>query len=223
MGIFDAPDYGPGMNTLKKSGKSIGKATRYGLRDISAGVDEAQPYLEENAQNFRNIQGQQQAGYDMYQNSLGLRGPEGNQAAIDAYQQSPGFGFALDQANQNVLRNQAALGGVASGQSMIDLSERARQLQNLDYGNWQSRLAGFDPMRGASGLATGLMGLGNLFEGEGRALAGTRMQGAGLKSQNAQALANMQMQQALANQQADMMPIQMGLGLLGGVSGFYGA
>lgn len=223
MGIFDAPNYGPSMNTLNNSGKKIGKATRYGLADIRAGVDQAQPYLEENAQNFRDIQGQQQGGFDMYQNSLGLNGQAGYDAALGAFQQGPGYQFALDEANQNVLRNRSALGGVASGQTMMDLSDRAQQLQNLEFGNWQNRLAGFDPMRGAAGLATGLFGLGSLFENEGQNLAGTRMQGAGLQANNANALAQMQQQQALANQQADMMPIQLGLGVLGGVSGFYGA
>jgi hypothetical protein len=223
MGIFDAPDFGPSMDTLNKSGRKIGRATRRGLGDIRSGVDEAQPYLEENAQNWRDIQGQQQGGYDMYQNSLGLNGQAGYDAALGAFQQGPGYQFALDQANQNVLRNSAALGGVASGNTLMGLSDRAQQLQNLEFGNWQNRLAGFDPMRGASGLATGLFGLGSLFENEGKNLAGTRMQGAGLQAQNYQALAQMQQNQALADQQADMMPINLGLGLLGGVSGFYGA
>lgn len=223
MGIFDAPSFQPSINTYNSSNKKANKQRQKGLGDISAGVDEAQPYLEENAQNFRDIQGQQQAGYDMYQNSLGLNGPGGNQAAIDAYQQSPGFGFAMDEANQNVLRNAAAMGGVASGQSMIDLSERARQLQNLDYGNWQNMLQGFDPMRGATGLASGLTGLGNLFSQEGQNLSNARINWGQIKGQNTQGLAGIQKDQALADQQADMMPIQLGMAALNAASGFYGA
>ena len=223
MGIFDAADMGPAMGTLQGSQKYGKKQTRKGLYDIDTGVAKATPYLEDSAANFADLQRQQQGGYSMYQNSLGLGGPEGNQAAVNAYQQSPGFGFAMNEANQNVLRNAAALGGVASGNTMIDLSERARQLQNLDYGNWQTRLAGFDPMRGATGQAGALADLSNLFENQGTNKANVRMQGAQNNSMNAQALANMQMQNAQAQQQADMMPIQLGLAGLNAAAGFYGA
>jgi hypothetical protein len=223
MSLFSAPSMGPALNTLNKSQKFSEDQLKWGLGNINTGVAEASPYLQQSADNFGNIQDQQQLGYSMYQNSLGLNGPEGNQAAIDAYQTSPGFGFAMDQANQNVMRNAAAMGGIRSGNTAMDLSDRARELQNLDYGNWQTRLAGFDPMRGATGQAGALADLSNLFENKGINKANLRMQGAQNNAAGAGALAGLQGQQAQMDQQASMMPLTLGLAGLNAVSGFYGA
>jgi hypothetical protein len=223
MGFFDAPDLGQATGTLQGSQKFNKKQLKLGLGNIDTGVAKASPYLDRAVDNFGNIQDQQQLGYSMYQDSLGLNGPEGNTAALDAYQRSPGFGLAMDMANQNVMRNAAAMGGIRSGNAMMDLSERARELQNLDYGAWQTRLAGFDPMRGATGKAGALADLSNLFEDQGKNKATLRMQGSQNNAQIAGNLAQMQQAQAVADQQASMMPLTLGLAGLNAVSGFYGA
>jgi hypothetical protein len=229
MGLFDvdAPNMGPSIRTARKAQNYAQGQSKKGRLDIQKGVKQATPYLQESEQAWEDYGGQLQGGFDMYQNSLGLNGPEGNAAALGAFQNGPGFNYALDQANQNVLRNRAALGGVASGQSMIDLSERARQLQNLEYGNWQDRLAGFDPLRGLAGRSQALTQLSSLFENEGKNLAGNRLAGAGLNNQAAGLLSGVQGQQAMGNAQASNQTNANWMGLinagLGAAGGFFGA
>lgn len=222
-GLFDSPNLRPAMQTQRKAIDLSKSGTKLGEEYIREGVDDAKPYLKDVVDLWSDYGGQQQAGYDMYQNALGLNGQEGYDAALGAYHQSPGFQFALDQANQNVLRNQAATGGVLSGQTGIDLSERARQLQNLDFGGWLDRLKGFDPKVALTGQSAGLTNLGNLFSREGELLANQRMRGTQLTSDNMNNLAGTQGQQAVYDHNASMQPWNMALGLLGGLGGFMGA
>src|SRR3569833_3177057 len=57
------------------------------------------------------------------------------------YQQSPGYEYALDQANQAIDRGNAAHGNLASGQSTLDYIKNAVGMANQDYGNWFNRLS----------------------------------------------------------------------------------
>lgn len=214
--------------SVKMSGGAIKyakKHTPYALADISKGVDEAQPYLQQGVDTYGAAQGKFEPGVDMYNNSLGLNGQAGYDAAVGAYQHSPGYDFALNEANQNVLRNAAATGGVLSGQTGIDLSERARDLQNLDFGNWQDRLQGMiNPyMMGTSGKAGALTNLGKLFEGEGINRAGTRMQGIGMVTSAIQNQARMQAEQEARKAAEDQQWMSFLNAGIGGLSGFLGA
>jgi hypothetical protein len=230
MGLFDflAPDVNQGaMNKqtdlAKDATNTIKKGQKKAIGAIDTATAQSKIPLKEAINLFSGITGDRQGATDMYYNSLGLNGPEGNQAAIGAYQQSPGYGFALDQANQNVLRNGAATGNLNSGATGMALSDRARELQNLDYGNWQSKLAGLDVLPAASQQAGALTNLGSLFENQGGRKAGVYT---GMAPQIAQGYNN---QASLIGQQesAKMAAEQQGwanaLGILGGVSGFFGA
>ena len=158
MGLFDAFSSSKGESNARMGyqlqAQALKKGKKEGIGYLSAADAQATPYLTDAQANYKNLQGQQQAGYDMYQNSLGLNGQAGYDAAQGAFHQGPGYQFALDQANQNVLRNQASLGALNGGNTLMALSDRAQQLQNLEFGNWQDRLKGFDPMRGAEGYGS---------------------------------------------------------------------
>ena len=190
---------------------------------IDTGTTQAQPSFQEAVDLFKGVTQGRQGATDMYYNSLGLNGLEGNQTALDAFQQGPGYQFALDQANQNVLRNSAATGGVASGGTLQGLSDRAQQLQNLEYGNWQNRLQNLDVLPAAQGQAGQLQNLGNLFANAGtnKASVYTGMAPAIAGQYNNQAglIGQQQMMGIGAQQQG----ISNALGLLGGLGAFFGA
>lgn len=205
-----------GLNTLKE-----GQSSAVGA--ISAGVDQAQPYLEQGSGLYDNLLADRQGATDMYYNSLGLNGQEGYDAALGAFQQGPGYQFALDQANQNVLRNNAAMGGVASGNTATALSDRAQQLQNMEFGNWQNRLQGLDVMPAISGKYNSLANLGSLFQGEGKDIAGVYGQFAPAIANQYGNMAGLIGQQQLMNANAQQQGISNALGLIGLGTSFFGA
>lgn len=176
---------------LARLQQQLKKSSSKGREQLQEGYAEAAPFLEQAYGEFAPIREDRDQGWDMYMNSLGLGGQAGYDAALGAYQQGPGFQFALDQANQNVLRNQASLGGLNSGQTLMDLSDRAQQLQNLDFGNWQNRLAGFDPFNVATQQANVRGQQTGLRYGLGQDIAKTYQS----QAQNLLGLGQLQMQQ----------------------------
>lgn len=142
-------------------------------KDIRFGMRQAVPAINQGVQAFQPWQSAGVQGVSMIPNALGLGGQEGYDAAIGAFQNSPGFQAALDRANQNVLRNNAQMGNVASGATGIALSDRARELQNLDYNNWIQNLFNLSGqgLQGAGGMASGLTNLANLWRGGSQDLA----------------------------------------------------
>lgn len=101
------------------------------------------------------------ASTDLYLDSLGVRGAEGNQRAVDAFQSAPGYNFTLDQGLQALNRRRAAAGMLNSGNADIDALTYGTGLANQTYGAWQDRLAGFvnPELSATSGAATGQAGV----------------------------------------------------------------
>lgn len=149
--------------------------------DIQSGVSQAQPYLEQAAagwspledkygalaHKFLNLAPGDLSARDMYLNTLNLNGPEGAAAARNAFQTSPGYQWQVDQANQNILRNNAATGGVLSGNTGLALNQNAMDLANQEWGGWQDRL-----MNQGNNIYKDYAGAGNAYQGMGTAIAG---------------------------------------------------
>lgn len=130
-------------------------------------MDVGQEYLGQAGQAFAPLSALGQkygAGTTMLQNALGLNGPAGNQAAVNAFQTGPGYEFALDQGLKGMARQRAAGvlpgGGITSGASDADALKYAMGLGNQEYGNWQKNLSQFiNPELLATGsAATGQAG-----------------------------------------------------------------
>ncbi len=174
MGLFDAfsadSNRQLARQTANQQESAINKGKQQGRQDINTGTRKAAVPLNQAVAGFQPFQSAGVQGVGMLPNALGLNGQEGYNSAVGAYQQSPGFQFSIDQANQNVLRNNAATGNVLSGNTGIALSDRARELQNLDYNKWIQNLFSLsdEGLRGAAGGAQGLQSLGNLFENAGQ-------------------------------------------------------
>jgi hypothetical protein len=206
------------------------EAREHALSSLNSGLQDSKPYFQQASNLFDGLVDDRQGATDMYYNSLGLNGQEGYDEALGAYQQGPGYQFALDEANKNVMRNSASMGGLRSGGTAAALSDRAQQLQNLEFGGWQDRLQGLDVMPALGMQSQGLQNLGNLFNqyGQNRAntytnFAGPIQQGygnvAGQHNNNASLIG----QQASMQMGAEQQGIANAIGLLGGVSGFFGA
>ena len=100
------------------------------------------------------LAGQLGAGTNMYLNSLGLNGAQGNQAAVDAFQTGPGYQFQLDQGLNAIDRARANAGMLNSGNTSIDALTYGQGLANQAYGGWQSQLQGLiNPQLSALGTA----------------------------------------------------------------------
>ncbi len=117
-------------------------------------------------QNGAGVQGQQgvlqmqnanpQSALDQFHNSLG------NQVLNDpnAYQQSPGYQYAMDQAMGQVQNAASAKGMLESGAVLKNMQTTASGLAQQDYGNWwnrQNQLYG-DYQNRLQGLAGGPTG-----------------------------------------------------------------
>jgi len=119
-------------------------------------------YMQGLAPVQQNI-GTAQTGTNQLLNMLGL-GPQGAAGAQSALAQTPGYQFALDQGTQNVLRNQAATGQLASGATNVDLTNYAQGLANQTYQNAVNNLQPFLGY-GTTNAANALQGYGQLGQG----------------------------------------------------------
>jgi hypothetical protein len=168
MGIFD------GIFNNKPAERAAA-AQRAGLE---AGYGMAQPLLQQGADalktNFaagldpflKNFATANQ-GQQTYADAVGANGQEGFDRATTNFRADPGFKFALDTGNENVLRNAARTGNLASGGTDVDLMKFGQGLADQQYGNYVQRL---QPFIGASGAAAG--GIGGLYAGLGTQLNG---------------------------------------------------
>ena len=167
----DMPSYGSGYGSSGGSNwggiaSGIGglAAGLFGLggddSDMSDAINQSsavyQKYLQEALAEMQKEQGQGrtdltgymtpytqagQVGLDEYMQSLGLAGGKGRQSAIDRFQASPGYQYALNQGLQATQRGEAARGLGGSGAEMAALQNRGQQMANQEYGKWQDQLA----------------------------------------------------------------------------------
>lgn len=173
-----------------------------GYGDLSKLYDQSRGALTTNytaaLQPFLQNYGTATAGTKSLTDALGITGdPTQVQARFAA---TPGYQFALNQGNENVLRNAAATGSLNSGKTNIDLTNYATGLANQTYGDYVNRLM---PFLGASNTAAS--GIGNIYTGLGSGLAGlygtqgNAAYGADTSSANAQANAELANNAAAAN------------------------
>jgi len=103
----------------------------------------------------------------------GAFGPEAQQAAIDAYIETPGQKYLREQQEQTLLRNTAAIGGLGGGRVRTALQEQA---MNIASTNMQQDLTNLRSlaMRGQEADTTGA----NIAQATGSQAAGIQMSAA---------------------------------------------
>lgn len=143
-----------------------------------------------------------QGGQAAYANALGLNGTAGAQSAVANWQATnPAYAAQLQQGSNNVLRNQAATGNLASGATDVDLQTLGQNQANSTY---QQYLQNLQPFVGAStanantaaSTGTQLAALQNANYGQQASLD----YGANTSIGNATANADLANNQAAANQ-----------------------
>jgi hypothetical protein len=96
------------------------------------------------------------AGTNLYLDSLGVNGAEGNTRAQGAFNAGPGYAFTRDQGIDALNRRRAAAGMLNSGNADVDALTYGTGLANQTYGSWQDRLAGLiNPELSAATTAAG--------------------------------------------------------------------
>lgn len=230
MGLFDA--FSADQNrqyanqTANRQEQAINQGQEEANKNIRFGVRQGVPALNQGVQAFQPFQANGVLGSNALTSGLGLNGQAGYDATVNAFHNGPGFQFALDQANQNILRNAAQTGNVASGNVGIALSDRARQMQNQEYNSWLDRLSGLagQGLQGAGGMAQNLQALANLWQTGGENLANIATGGAANRAniygQQGQNLANAN-NTANANQWNAI--LGLGNAAAQGVGAYYGA
>lgn len=113
------------------------------------------------------------AGYDMLNNAMGLNGQAGRDAALEAFQEGPGYQWNVDQATEQTARAANKYGGLYSGNTSEATTRLASNLANQEYGSWLQRL---QPYQAASQAAiAGQVGstekLGDIQSAQGRGVA----------------------------------------------------
>jgi hypothetical protein len=75
-----------------------------------------------------------------YSDALGINGPEGNARAVAAFRAGPGYQFAVDEANNAVMRNAAQLGMLGSGNTMDAIRARTQGFADQEFQRYLDNL-----------------------------------------------------------------------------------
>lgn len=169
MGLFDIFT---GSSAKKYTNQAIGALNQgktEGLGYLDTGLGNASDYIGQAGNLYEPYAQQGGQANQLYGDSLGLNGTEGNQRAVSAFQTNPGYQFGLDQGIQAIQRNGSALGNLNSGNTDLGLLKYAQGYADQNYNNWQNQLQGL----GSQGLqAIGAQGdtlgsLANLYSNTG--------------------------------------------------------
>jgi hypothetical protein len=161
---------GPILGALMMGGSLIGSAIQARRNKQNnakiEGLQQANTGILDNFENqygntFDASTAQSGQGATMYANAVGLNGAEGNTAATNAYQVSPGYQFGVDQATQAAARAASAGGMLASGNHMTAATGIGYGMANQDYQQWLGNLAPYNSMH-MQGLEN-KAGLGSLI------------------------------------------------------------
>jgi hypothetical protein len=150
------------------TGKTARKAAEENKRGLAALKTEGMGYLDAGKTGaldsldaaigtYAPLAAKYGAGSDLYLDSLGVNGADGNARAVNAFQAGPGYDFAVNQSLDALDRRAASRGMLASGNNTIDTLNTVTGLANQSYGDWQNRLAGLisPEMAATSGMASG--------------------------------------------------------------------
>jgi hypothetical protein len=158
MGLFDAFT---GDSAKEAAAQNAALYQQYGTdanKYLDTGLSNELPNLNSAISAYTplsNLGAKYGAGTNLYMDSLGVNGAGGNANAVGAFQASPGYAWNRDQAIEATARNANRFG--AGGNELAAVTDRASNLANQEYGNWQNRLAGLvnPELSAVSGAAGG--------------------------------------------------------------------
>jgi hypothetical protein len=222
MALFGLiPDVNTGL--ARQAANQSADLTKAGAKDATKSIKKNYGKAAENLMQIgEQFAPYQQSGSNLnslYTDALGANGQAGYDNALGAFHQGPGFQFGLDAANQNIMRNNAALGGLASGGTYDALGREAQGRQNQEYNTWLDNLfrGSGQGLLASQGAAQGLQSLGSLYQNKGNNLAQIELGKASNLASNQQQLGqNLQgAQTANAQNSANLWGNILGLGATG--------
>jgi len=156
MGFLDIFTGQPGIDAAQQNTQRLEDYKAEGMGYLNRGKTGALDALMRMGEIYKPISDKYGAGTNLYLDSLGVNGPQGNQRAQGAFQTGPGFQFAQDNALNALDRRAASHGLLGSGNNNIDTLRTAMGYGNQEYGNWQNRLQGLiqPELFGVQGQAT---------------------------------------------------------------------
>lgn len=143
---------GPILGALMLGGSLLGSAVMAGQnrrnRDDMAANDrqnraDTEEFGDNNSDRYDQSAARATGGANLYADATGLNGADGYGRAQSAFQTSPGYDFAVDQALQAVNRSAAAGGMLASGNTMDAAMQQAMGYANREYQGWLGNLGGW--------------------------------------------------------------------------------
>src|ERR1700687_671562 len=121
--IFDLFDNNNAQDAANAQIAGINTGQTQATGALNTGLGQATSSYMAGLQPFQANTATANQGTTALGNLLGLNGAAGNASATQQLQNTPGYQFTLDQGTQNVLRNQAATGQLASGATDVDLQK----------------------------------------------------------------------------------------------------
>jgi hypothetical protein len=182
-----------------KAAKEAGRAAVTGQREAGEMADwggqSARKRLEAAGALYKPMTGYGQQGVNAYMTGVGL-GPGGMEAATEAFRGTPGYQFALDQGEDSVMRNAAARGMLAGGNTSVDLMRYGTGFADQTYQNYLKNLKPVMDMYGTGiqGQAGALGDIARSYQDEARARSGYLADAGSTNAQSIMGQANAQAQ-----------------------------
>lgn len=167
MGLFDIFTGGSVKDAAAQNQITLDQLKAEGMGHLNKGLKSSTGAINTNVIDpFKSLASKYGSGTDLYLDSLGVNGPQGNTNAVNSFQAGPGYQWNVDQATDAINRAADARGAWRGGNAIADIGDRVSGLANQEYGNWQTRLAGLMPaeMQATAGQAAGGTTLAGLYD-----------------------------------------------------------
>jgi len=142
MGLFDIFTGDSAKDAAAANQARLAATKTEGMGYLDSGKTGALDALGSAAGKFGGIASKYGGGTNLYLDSLGVNGSDGNSRATDAFKAGPGYDWRVSEALDQTNRAAAATGGLGGGNTLAALSDRAGNMASQEYGDWQNRLAG---------------------------------------------------------------------------------
>ncbi len=137
----------PAKRAAEQNAALWGQTQAAGRSDIASATSRSEEALGKVGQTWQDFgntfSGRYAPAVDTYLGALGLRGPEAAAAARTAFQTSPGYDWAREEALNATERAGYGRGMGFSGNTLTALQDRGNQVANQEWGNYLERLGGF--------------------------------------------------------------------------------
>ncbi len=141
MGLFDLFSSGNEKAAANAQRSGYDKGWNRFAKFAQRGLNEFNNYNNMAYNEYAGLDALGNNGVSAYGNALGLNGSAGSQSAISAFQQNPGYQFALNQGLDALDRRASARGMLNSGNTTADTLNYANGLASQNWQQYINNLA----------------------------------------------------------------------------------